>query len=145
MKNLLLSLITILFIASCSKKDVDVRDQYVGTWKYKSTGGVNTYNNGQIAESLPWNDNGTLTISKSGENGLLIDEKEFILEGDQLTADSDEMRFNTPLGASVLALAETTGEVSSGKITYTSSIEGTWTFGSSRGPVAGEIVTTMTK
>lgn len=146
MKKTLLSLIIIVFIASCSKKEVDVRDQYVGTWKFKTTGAINTYNNGQIAESLPVSDEGTLTISKSGENGLLIDSKEFMLEGDQLTADPEQIEFSTPQQAYIIATAKTTsGSVSANKILHKSSVEGTWSYGNLRGPVRGELVVIMTK
>ncbi|WP_149243258.1 hypothetical protein [Dyadobacter sp. 32] len=146
MKKTLLSLIIIVLIASCSKKEVDIRDQYVGTWKFKTTGAIITYNNGQIAESLLVSDEGTLTISKSGENGLLIDGKEFTLEGDQLTSDPEEIAFSTPQQAYVVAKAKTTsGSVSPNKILHKSSVEGTWTYGSLRGPVQGEVLVTMSK
>jgi hypothetical protein len=146
MKRIILALLIIPFIFSCFKKDVDVRDQYVGTWKYNVTGGINTYNGSQILESFPLINDGSLTIAKSGENGLLIDKKEFTLQGDQLTTDPDQIELISPGQAFIIATAKIiSGKVTATKITHTSSLTGTWTFGNSRGPLSGELLVTLTR
>lgn len=132
-------------VTSCKKDNVDVRDQYVGTWQYKQTGSLTLFQNGQSIGTVPIDEKGTSYISKSGKSDLLIDQQVFSLNGTKLTSDPESIT-QTGSGVNMVGTAVYSGQLGSSILTINSSITGTWSNNNGgAGNFSGTIVQTMTK
>ena len=154
-KYFLIAIIGLLFVGttmtSCKKEEeepaptVDVRDQYVGTWNYKEIGSITLYQAGSSIGTVPIDESGTADISKSGENGLMIDGKLFFVNGNNLSSDPESIT-ETDNGVVIVGTATYSGKLSSNIITINSSITGTWSNSNgANGNLSGTSVNTLTK
>lgn len=147
--TLLLVGVSFFSLLSCSKDDdtqvvQDVRDQYVGTWNFTSTGSLTLFQSGQSIGTVPINESGTLTVSKSGSNALLIDGKTYIVNGNNLTSTPTPITDNSN-GFAIIATENSNGTLGT-NIIFNNTINGTWnnTSGAS-GNLSGSYVTTLTR
>lgn len=148
MNKALLPLIIILFFTSCSKKDVDIRDQYVGTWQYQMGIVYATIQNGRVVETIADEnyDYGTVTISKSDENGLSINGQIFRLEGNQLiSVEAVEGDDYTPQRADVYFSTVLSGQLRTDNIVLQGAMTGSWIAGVYTGPIEGTVRYTLTR
>ena len=154
-KYFLMAVIGLLFVGttmtSCKKEEeepaptVDVRDQYVGTWNYKEIGSITLYQAGSSIGTVPIDESGAADISKSGENGLMIDGKLFFVNGNNLSSDPESIT-ETDNGVVIVGTATYSGKLSSNIITINSSITGTWSNSNgANGNLSGTAVNTLTK
>lgn len=139
---------SIISLTSCSKDDdtvEDIRNQYVGTWNYTELGSLTLYHNGQNAGTVPIDTNGSMSITKSGENDLIINGKRFTVSGTHLSSDPESITETTD-GVNIVATYTRNGTLGSNIITINSSITGTWnnSYGAS-GNLSGSTTTTLTK
>ena len=129
----------------CKKENVDVRDQYVGTWQYKSVGSLTLYYNGESAGTVPIDETGTADISKSGDNDLIIDGQRFTVTGNNLTSNPESIT-ETDNGVNIVGTATYSGQLGNNLITVNSSITGTWSNSDGyTGNFSGTVVNTFTK
>lgn len=148
-KLLILMVVGLTFfpLTSCSNNDEanDPRDQYVGTWNSTSTGSLTLFQNGQSIGTVPVNDNGSVTISKSGSNALIIDGKTFTVNGSSLSTSTTPLT-ETFNGITIVATVNTSGTLGSNIINFNETVTGTWnaTTGGS-GNLSGSTVTTLTR
>jgi hypothetical protein len=72
MKKLLFLAFLPLLLAGCSKDEptTDPRDQYEGNYRYTMIGSLSMNYGGAILYTVPMNENGNATITKSGESKL---------------------------------------------------------------------------
>lgn len=135
-------------ITSCSSDDngnIDPRDAYVGTWDYTSTGSFSLFYFGDVIGTAPINDRGTVYISKSGENELIIDDKKFTLNGTSLTSNPESISQNEG-GMNMVGTAIYTGQVGTDIITINTEMSGSWSTNDGlSGEFSGTSVTTFTR
>lgn len=82
--NYCMIMAVLLALTACEgNKEVDPRDAFIGTYSYEATGSVD-FDFGITSYSVPLNEQGTFTISKSGD-------------GDQVVIDG----WNDPINATV--------------------------------------------
>lgn len=153
-KYFLISIIGLLFVGttmtSCKKEEepapvVDVRDQYVGTWNYKEIGSLTIYQNGSSVGTVPIDESGSVEVTKSGEKGLMIDGKLFVVNDNKLSSDPESIT-ETDNGVNLVGTATYTGQLGSSMITINSSITGTWSNSNgASGNYSGTSVRTLTK
>lgn len=140
-----LGFVLLIIISSCKKEDTDVRDQYLGTWQYKQTGSLTLFQNGQSIGTIPIDENGTMDISKSGENDLLIGERIFTLNGNKLTSDPESIT-KTNNGVNIVGTAVYSGQLGSNIITINSTVTGSWSNSNgATGNLSGTEVYTLTR
>lgn len=135
-------------LTSCSKDDdtvEDARDEYVGTWNYTELGSLSLYHNGRNIGSIPIDTTGSMSITKSGENDLIINGKRFMVNGTHLSSDPESVT-ETSDGVNIVATYTRSGTLGSNIITINSSVTGTWnnSHGAS-GNLSGSTTTTLTK
>lgn len=137
--------INLFSITSCiyDDDDIDIRDQYVGTWKFNINGSLTVYHNSESSTS-PINHSGTTTISKSGKNHLIIEGKEYLVDGTHLSSNPESIN-ETSSGVNFVGTATENGILGDGVITINSSIKGTWNGGGVSGTFSGSSKTTLTK
>ena len=147
--TLLLVGVSFFSLQSCSKDDdpqvaQDPRDQYVGTWSKVSTGSLTLFQNGQSVGTVPINENGPITISKSGSNSLIIDGKTYTVNGSNLTSPPTPFTENAN-GVVIVATENSNGTLGS-NIIFNNTVTGTWnsTNGAS-GNLSGSYVITLTR
>ncbi len=137
--------INLFSLSSCTKDDVDVRDQYVGDWQYKETGSLTLFYAGQSMGTVPIDETGKSVVSKSGENDLVIDNLVFTVNGDKLSANPESIT-QTDDGVNMVGTATYSGQLGSNIITINSSITGTWSYSSGQtGNFSGTVVIILTK
>jgi hypothetical protein len=147
--TLLLVGVSFFSLQSCSKDDVpqvaqDPRDQYVGTWNSISSGSLTLFQNGQSIGTIPVNENGPITISKSGSNSLIIGGKTYTVNGSNLTSPPTPFTENAN-GVVIVATENSNGTLGS-NIIFNNTVTGTWnsTNGAS-GNLSGSYVITLTR
>jgi len=137
--------VNLISLNGCMKEDIDPRDQYVGTWQYKEIGNITFYYAGESIGTSPIDDKGTASISKSGENGLMIDGKLFTVNGNRLSSDTENIT-ETDNGNNIVGTVTYSGQLGSSIITMNSSITGTWSnYSGVTGNFSGTSVRTLTK
>lgn len=144
---LLLVGLTFFSLTSCSNDDEvkDPRDQYVGTWNASTTGSLTLFQNGQSIGTVPFNENRTVTISKSGNNSLTIDGKTYTVNGNSLSTSPTPLTENNN-GITIVATVNTIGTLGSNIINFNETITGTWNATSgATGNLSGSAVTILTK
>lgn len=141
------SIIAILFISSCSKKDdVDIRDQYIGTYSLQASISQDYFVNGQkVGTYTDEVSSGTVTVSKSGDNALLIEDEIYIVKGNQLTAEPESSDETYEDGLREILTIESSGQLGTGKITGKDTMSGTWSQDGQTGTTTGEMNWTLTK
>ncbi len=109
--NLLLVAFMVFAVVSCDKKDKDVdpRDEFVGTYSFTQTGSASLSSNGKIIGTIPMDGAGNLTCSKVGTGNQVR------LTGD-IVADVDGVVSGNTL---VLSPSTLTGSSSGYSIQYT--------------------------
>jgi hypothetical protein len=148
-KFLTLFLVGLSFISlsSCSNDDEsqDIRDQYVGTWNYNALGSATLFQNGQSVGTVPLNETGTVSISKSGSSALIIDGKTYIVNGNNLSSNPTPIT-QTSDGVSIVGTELSDGTLGSNIIVLNSSLTGTWnTASGASGNLSGSGITTLTR
>lgn len=147
--TLLLVGVSFFSLQSCSKDDdpqvaQDPRDQYVGTWSKVSTGSLTLFQNGQSVGTVPINENGPITISKSGSNSLIIDGKTYTVSGSNLTSPPTPVTENAN-GVVIVATENSNGTLGS-NIILNNTATGTWNNSNgASGNLSGSYVTTLTR
>lgn len=147
--TLLLVGVSFFSLQSCSKDDdpqvaQDPRDQYVGTWSKVSTGSLTLFQNGQSVGTVPINENGLITISKSGSNSLIIDGKTYTVSGSNLTSPPTPVTENAN-GVVIVATENSNGTLGS-NIILNNTATGTWNNSNgASGNLSGSYVTTLTR
>lgn len=136
-------------LMSCKK--ADKRDQYVGTWQYKLTGSTTFYQSGQVIGTAPADDNGTVSISKSGDNDLYIigglypNGKNFTVNGDKISTGAYSVS-GTENGVNIVGTEIDNGTLGSNLIVIDGSITGTWNnSNNANGNFSGSVTATLTK
>lgn len=135
--------VNLLSLTSCSDDDIDIRDQYVGTWKYNSNGSFTIYHNGESSTS-PINDSGTRTISKSGKSHLMIGDKLYLVNDSRLSSDPESFS-ETNYGVSLVGTITEKGILGDGVITINGSITGTWNGNGASGNFSSSMRAILTK
>lgn len=103
-----LAAVVLVAFAACEKKsEVDPRDAFVGAYTYVAKGSVD-FNFGITNYSVPLNNQGTFTISKSGDGNKVViegwnDPINATVSGNQLTLESNE--YETTYGEIALQLS----------------------------------------
>jgi hypothetical protein len=147
--TLLLVGVSFFSLQSCSKDDdpqvaQDPRDQYVGTWSKVSTGSLTLFQNGQSVGTVPINENGPITISKSGSNSLIIDGKTYTVSGSNVTSPPTPVTENAN-GVVIIATENSNGTLGS-NIILNNTATGTWNNSNgASGNLSGSYVTTLTR
>jgi hypothetical protein len=134
-------------LSSCSNDDEsqDIRDQYVGTWNYNALGSATLFQNGQSVGTVPLNETGTVSISKSGSSALIIDGKTYIVNGNNLSSNPTPIT-QTSDGVSIVGTELSDGTLGSNIIVLNSSLTGTWnTASGASGNLSGSGITTLTR
>lgn len=146
--TLLLVVLSFISLTSCSNDDnetQDARDQYVGTWNLISSGSLTLFQNGQSIGTIPSNENGTVTISKSGSNALLIDGKTYIVNGTNLSSNPTPLT-QTSNGVTMVGTELSNGTLGSNIITLNNSLTGTWNASNgASGNLSGSVIITLTR
>lgn len=144
-----LLLIGMITLVSCKK--VDQRDQYVGTWQYKLTGSTTIYQAGQIVGTAPADDNGNVSISKSGENDLYIqgglypNGQIFTITGNKISTGAYNVS-ETQNGVNMVGTEIDNGTLGANLIVIDGSITGTWNNSNNAyGNFSGSVTATLTK
>lgn len=138
-------LVNLISLTSCEKEEIDPRDEYVGTWNYSRSGSLTFYHNGQSIGTSPINENGTMSISKSGENDLIIGGQTFTVSGTHLSSDPQSIT-RTNDGVNIVGTSTDNGTLGSNIITINSSITGTWNNSNgASGNFSGSMTITLTK
>ena len=150
-KLLLLALLPMLLSIGCSKDEpTDPRDAYVGNYNYTMVGSISmNYAGGTIA-TVPLNESGQATVTKSGENELNIDGVIMTLSGNKLLPITVPFNENdAATGFSMTGTVTLQGTVSAGIITINIIYSGTWAGSqggtSLSGTCSGTVVSTFTK
>jgi len=153
-KYFLIAVIGILSLGmtmtSCSKDDddapaVDVRDKYVGTWNSKEIGSLTLYSAGAAIGTVPIDETSTVNVSKSGDKGLTIDGRLFIVNDNRLSSDPESMN-ETDDGVNIVGTITNSGQLASNLITINGSVTGTWSHSSgTSGNLSGTTITSLTK
>ena len=145
--TLLLVSLSLISLSSCSTDDgsQDIRDQYVGTWSSVSSGSLTLFQNGQSIGTVPINETNTVSISKSGSNALIIDGKNYIVNGTNLSSNPTPVT-QTSSGINIVGTEVSYGTLGSSIISLNNAITGTWneTSGAS-GNLSGSVITTLTR
>ena len=145
MKKVFLFLSVILLSLTACTSDVDVRDDLVGSWSYVTTGSMSMTMDGIEAEELPLDATGTATITKVGEDQIMIDELTATVDGDKLTFEP-ETQNETEDGMTMAVTVTRTGTISGKTITINETYTGTWSAaGLMSGAVSGTAKHVFTK
>lgn len=135
-----------LTISSCKKEEIDIRDQYVGTWNFSQNGSITLYYYGDVLGTSPLDENGTMVIEKVGDDYLLIGGKRFRVDGDRLSADPEPINEYGDNGVIITGTETANGRLGSNLITLESKMTGTWKNAyNESGNFSGKIINTLTK
>ena len=145
MKKFFLFLSVILLSLTACTSDVDVRDDLVGSWSYVTTGSMSMTMGGVEAGDIPLDATGTATITKVGEDQIMIDELTATVDGDKLTFEP-ETQNETEDGMTMAVTVTRTGTISGKTITINETYTGTWSAaGLMSGAVSGTAKHVFTK
>jgi hypothetical protein len=130
-----LAAVVLVAFAACEKKqEVDPRDAFVGAYTYEAKGHVD-FNFGITSYSIPLNNQGTFTISKSGDGNKVViegwnDPINATVSGNQLTLESNN--YETKYGEITLQLSFSygTATLSDNKLTWETEVSGSGQYGS---------------
>ena len=140
----LLFLLLLIFI-SCSKNEVDTRDDYVGTWNESSVGSMSLLLNGSIVSTTPLSDSQTgIEITKSGTNQLVIDGLAVTVSGSKLSIESNTQT-ETQDGITMTVTSKYNGTVSKNMIVVNENYTGSWSMTGMSGTISGSSVYTFTR
>jgi len=140
----LLFLLPLIFI-SCSKNEVDMRDDYVGTWNESSVGSMSLLLNGSIVSTTPLSDSQTgIEITKSGTNQLVIDGLPVTVSGSKLIIESNTQT-ETQDGITMTVTSKYSGTVSKNVIVVNENYTGSWSMTDMSGTISGSSVYTFTR
>jgi hypothetical protein len=140
----LLFLLLLIFI-SCSKNEVDTRDDYVGTWNESSVGSMSLLLNGSIVSTTPLSDSQTgIEITKSGTNQLVIDGLAVTVSGSKLSIKSNTQT-ETQDGITMTVTSKYSGTVSKNVIVVNENYTGSWSMTGMSGTISGSSVYTFTR
>ena len=140
----LLFLLLLIFI-SCSKNEVDMRDDYVGTWNESSVGSMSLLLNGSIVSTTPLSDSQTgIEITKSGTNQLVIDGLAVTVSGSKLSIKSNTQT-ETQDGITMTVTSKYNGTVSKNMIVVNENYTGSWSMTGMSGTISGSSVYTFTR
>jgi hypothetical protein len=145
-KLLLLSALLPMLFAGCSKEksETDPRDQYVGNYTGTMVGAINLYVSGALIGTIPMNESGNATVTKSGTTELNVAGFVLTLSGNKLLPASVPFTQNSD-GVSMSGTMTSQGTVSTGIITITSTVSGVATGNGNTGTISGTLVSTFTK
>lgn len=120
-------MIGMLFVSltSCKKERTYNAGHFVGDWTFEQTGSFTLYHAGQEIGAIPVDGYGTSVITKSGKNGILIDNQLFTLSGHEITA-MPYNEYETKDGVNMVGTNTFWGTVSHSIIAINSSSTGTW-------------------
>lgn len=145
MKKVFLFLSVILLSLTACTSDVDVRDDLVGSWSYVTTGSMSMTMGDVEAGDIPLDATGTATITKVGEDQIMIDELTATVDGDKLTFEP-ETQNETEDGMTMAVTVTRTGTISGKTITINETYTGTWSAaGLMSGAVSGTAKHVFTK
>lgn len=145
MKKFFLFLSVILLSLTACTSDVDVRDDLVGSWSYVTTGSMSMTMGDVEAGDIPLDATGTATITKVGEDQIMIDELTATVDGDKLTFEP-ETQNETEDGMTMAVTVTRTGTISGKTITINETYTGTWSAaGLMSGAVSGTAKHVFTK
>jgi len=140
----LLFLLPLIFI-SCSKNEVDTRDDYVGTWNESSVGSMSLLLNGSIVSTTPLSDSQTgIEITKSGTNQLVIDGLPVTVSGSKLIIESNTQT-ETQDGITMTVTSKYSGTASKNVIVVNENYTGSWSMTGMSGTISGSSVYTFTR
>ena len=124
----LTAVVLVAFAACTSKQEVDPRDAFIGAYTYEAKGSVD-FNFGITNYSVPLNNQGTFTISKSGDGNKVViegwnDPINATVSGNQLTLESNE--YETTYGEIALQLSFSYGKatLADNKLTWETEVNG---------------------
>ena len=140
----LAAVVLVAFAACENKKEVDPRDAFVGSYTYDAKGSVD-FNFGITNYSVPLNNQGTFTISKSGDGNKVViegwnDPINATVSGNQLILESNN--YETKYGEITLQLSFSygTATLSDNQLTWETEVSGTGQYSSfaanGNGPVS---------
>lgn len=140
----LLFLISFIFV-SCSKSEVDMRDDYVGTWNEEGTGSMSLISNGTALTTIPMDFPATsIEVTKTGTNQLIIDGETATVSGSKLSIASISQT-ETQNGVTMTVNASYTGSVSKTLMTVKETYSGNWSASGMSGTIGGSVVYTFTR
>lgn len=145
-KIIFLSLLfSALLFTSCTKEDVDVRDQYTGYWSGDENGSLRLLYNGSIVGTVPIEQSGRIYIRPAtDETKLSIDNESVTLSGgslifNQMTITEIENGITMQLNIS------RTGTINKTTIVVKSTYSGTFQGNGASGIIAGSSSSTFIK
>lgn len=144
------SLIGLLFLStiiSCSDddEDIDEREQYVGSWNVNEVGSITLFQNGSSIGTVPIDTTFSISITKSGDNGLNMDGTVYFINGNSLSTDPESIT-ETSDGINIVGTQTSSGTLSTDVITLRNDITGTWSASSGdNGNLSGSSTATLTR
>ena len=140
--------LTFISLSSCSNDgdgNQDARDKYVGSWNSISSGSLTLFQNGQSIGTVPINETNTVSISKSGNNALLINGTTYTVNGTNLSSNPQPLT-ETSNGVNIVGTTVSNGTLGSNIIILNGAVTGTWneTTGGS-GNLSGSVISTLTR
>ncbi len=146
--TLMLVGLTFISLSSCSNDgdgNQDARDKYVGSWNSISSGSLTLFQNGQSIGTVPINETNTVSISKSGNNALLINGTTYTVNGTNLSSNPQPLT-ETSNGVNIVGTTVSNGTLGSNIIILNGAVTGTWneTTGGS-GNLSGSVISTLTR
>ena len=130
----LAAMVLVAFAACEGNQEVDPRDAFIGAYTYEAKGSVD-FNFGITSYSVPLNEQGTFTISKSGDGNKVVikgwnDPINATVSGNQLILESNEHA--TTYGEIALQLSFSHGKatLADNKLTWETAVSGTGQYSS---------------
>jgi hypothetical protein len=146
--TLMLVGLTFISLSSCSNDgdgNQDARDKYVGSWNSISSGSLTLFQNGQSIGTVPINETNTVSISKSGNNALLINGTTYTVNGTNLSSDPQPLT-ETSNGFNIVGTTVSNGTLGSNIITLNGAVTGTWNNSNgASGNLSGSVISTLTR
>ncbi len=130
-----LAAVVLVAFAACEKKqEVDPRDAFIGAYTYDAKGSVD-FDFGITRYSVPLNNQGTFTISKSGDGNKVViegwnDPINATVSGNQLTLESNN--YDTMYGEITLKLSFSygTATLADNRLSWNTDVSGEGRYGS---------------
>lgn len=147
MKKIFYLFILIPFLfSSCTKEDIDVRNNYIGSnWDATINGSLIMYYNGSILTTTPLNyTDSNVEISKNGEDELIIDGETAYVSGSRITFDP-VTHTETNDGITMQITENKTGKLGDNIITVNSDISGNWNYNGESGILSGSYTVTFSR
>lgn len=145
-----LSAVVLVAFAACGgNQEVDPRDAFLGAYTYDAKGSID-FNFGLASYSVPLNEQGTFTISKSGDGNKVVIEGWYdpinaTVSGNQLILESNE--YETTYGEIVLQLSFSHGKatLADNKLTWETGVNGSAQYSGFSATGEGTIAVAATK